>query len=119
MSFYHFQTPSAIRADRLPSHPTKRAGFARAAVFSSFRARDARAINYNGFQDRRPCDEPVRLGHVVGEVVADAGRRALDHWLHEAARTDGEEHETALEIAREIAAMIDVPWAEIMSGEAA
>ena len=119
MLTYTFWNPSATSADRLPSHPTKRAAFARAAVFSSFRARDARAINYNGFQDRRPCDEPVRLGHVVGEVVADAGRRALDHWLHEAACTDGEERETALQIARNIAGMIDVPWDSLFSGEAA
>jgi hypothetical protein len=56
---------------------------------------------------------------VAAEVVDDVGRRALDHWLREAARTDGEERETALEIAREIAAMIDVPWEEVMSGEAA
>ena len=99
--------------------PQTSSGYARGAVFREFRPRDARALDFNDFQDRRPCDEPVRLGHVVGEVVADVGRRALDHWLHEAARTDGEEHETALEIAREIAAMIDVPWAEVISGEAA
>ena len=90
----------------------------RAAVFADFRPRDARALDQSDFADRRPCDQPVLLGDVVAKVVDDVGRRALDHWLREAARTDGEEHETALKIAREIAGMINVPWAEIMSGEA-
>jgi hypothetical protein len=39
--------------------------------------------------------------------------------LREAARTAGPQHEEAIRIAREIAGMIGVPWAETMSGEAA
>jgi hypothetical protein len=90
----------------------------RAAVFADFHPRDARALDQDGFSDRLPCDRPVALGDVAVEVVGDVGRKALDHWLREAARTDGEEREAALEIAKEIAGMIGVPWAEIMSGGA-
>jgi hypothetical protein len=95
------------------------AAFARSAVLTEFRARDASALDQGDFEDRRPCDEPVLLGDVAAEVAGDVGRAALDHWLREAARTDGEEHEAALGIAREIAGMIGVPWKEIMSGGAA
>ena len=111
--------PASSRPDPHTSSPRTRSRYARAVVFSSFRLRDAKAIDFDGFQDRRPSDRPARLGDVAAQVADDVGRRALDHWLREAARTDGEEHETALEIAREIAAMIDVPWAELFSGEAA
>ncbi len=90
----------------------------RAAVFADFRPRDARALDQGDFADRRPCDQPVLLGDVVAKVVDDVGRRALNHWLREAAHTDGEQREAALKIAKEIAGMIGVPWAEIMSGEA-
>jgi hypothetical protein len=55
---------------------------------------------------------------VAAEIGADVGRRALDHWLREAARTDGEDREATLKIAREIAGMIDVDWADLFSGEA-
>jgi hypothetical protein len=71
------------------------------------------------FRDHTPNQAPVRLDRVAAEVVGDAGQAALDHWLREAARTHGEDHEIALQIARKIAGMIGVPWAEIMSEEAA
>ncbi len=55
------------------------------------------------FQDRAPNAQPRRLGDVAAEVVGDVGEAALDHWLREAARAHGEDHEIALQIAREIA----------------
>ncbi len=117
MSVYTRSRPGATeRSTKNLSIPCGSLG--RAAVFADFRPRDARALDQGDFADRQPCDQPVLLGDVVAKVVDDVGRRALDHWLREAARTDGEEHETALKIAREIAGMINVPWAEIMSGEA-
>ena len=71
------------------------------------------------FRDHAPNQAPVRLDRVAAEVVGDAGQAALDHWLREAARTHGEEHEIALEIAREIAGMIGVPWRDVFSEQAA
>ena len=71
------------------------------------------------FTDHAPDVAPERLGTIADCVIADVGQAALDHWLREAARTHGEEHEAALQIAQEIATMIGVPWAEVMSEEAA
>ena len=109
MSIYPDTTPSTSRC----------ASYAREAVYAEFRARDARALDYDGFQDRRPCDDPRRLDHIVAEVVADAGQAALDHWLREAARTTGPEHDEAVRIGCEIAEMIGVSWGDVFSGEAA
>jgi hypothetical protein len=111
--------PIEIRATERSNQnlSTHRGSLGRAAVFANFRPRDAKALDYDDFTDRKPCDEPQRLDHVA--AVADVGRRALGHWLREAARTDGEERKTALEIAREIAGMIDEPWEDLFSGEAA
>ena len=99
-----------------PSSRT-RSRYARAAVFSSFRPRDARAINHNGFQDRLPSDQPQRLDHIAAKVAGDAGQLALDHWLRHAAETTGPKHDEAMGIVREIAAMIDQPLDELFSGE--
>ena len=41
-----------------PYRKASRAAFASAAVFVEFRSRDARALNYNGFIDRRPDQKP-------------------------------------------------------------
>ncbi len=51
--------------------------------------------------------------------VGDVGQAALDHWLRETARTRGEEHLIALQIAQEIAQMAGIPWDEVFSEEAA
>ena len=110
------------RATR-PNHPSPsprtRSRYARAAVFSSFRPRDARAINHNVFQDRLPSDQPQRLDHIAAKVIGDAGQLALDHWVREAARTTGPQHDEAMRIVREFAAMIDQPLDEIFSGATA
>ena len=99
--------------------PRKSTSFARAAVSVEFRGRDARALDQADFVDRRPDQAPRRLGDIAAEVVGNVGQAALDHWLREAARTRGEEHQIALQIAREIAEMIGVPWVEVMSEQAA
>ena len=99
--------------------PQTSSGYARGAVFSSFRPRDAKAIDFDGFQDRRPSDEPVRLDHIAAKVTGNAGQLALDHWIREAARTTGLEHDEAMRIVRELAAMIDQPLDELFSGEVA
>ena len=99
--------------------PRKSTSFARAAVFEEFRGRDARALDQADSPDRRPDQAPSQLGYVAAEVVGNVGQAALDHWLRQAARTRGEEHKVAIQIAQEIAAMIGVPWAEVMSEQAA
>ncbi len=38
---------------------TTRAAYARAAVFEEFRPRDAAAIDYDGFVDRKPHEAPA------------------------------------------------------------
>ena len=100
-------------------HRASRGEFAREAVLAEFRPRDGRALFHDGFEDRRPCDKPKRLDHVAAEAVGNIGQAALTHWLQVATRTSGPEHEVAIKIAREIAAMLGVPWAEVMSEEAA
>ena len=99
--------------------PRTRRNYARGAVFREFRLRDAKALDHDGFRDRQPSDEPVRLDHIAAKVVGNAGQAALDNWLREAARTTGPQHDEAMRIAREIAGMIGVDWGDIYSGEAA
>ena len=93
--------------------------FAEAALGLAFRGHDLNLAREPDFQDRQPHEQPRRLGDVAAEVVGDVGQLALDHWLREAARIHGEDHEIALQIAQEIAAMIGVPWDEVFSEEAA
>jgi hypothetical protein len=72
-----------------------------------------------GFRDHAPDRPPERLDHIVAEVVGNAGQAALDHWLREAARTTGPEHDEAVRIGCKIAEMIGVSWSDVFSGEAA
>jgi hypothetical protein len=65
----------------------------------------------------RPPEVMERTGLSRTTLWRRVGRRAIDHWLREAARTTGPEHEEAIRMAREIAGMIGAPWAEVMSGE--
>jgi hypothetical protein len=116
-----FTTTKLRRASRSDSPATsekRRAGFARGLALDAHR-KNAWALHEPDFQDRRPNEAPRQLGDVAAEHVGDVGEAALDHWLREAARTEGEEHKVALQIAQEIAAMIGVPWAEVMSEQAA
>ena len=116
---YTTAAPGATARRNSPHHSIRpRNRFARAARNKAFRARDLSLAREPGFVDRQP-DQPVRLGDVATEVVADVGQRALRHWLNQAAQAEGEEREVALQIAKEIAAMIGVPWTDVMSGKAA
>ena len=51
-------TTSTTQATEPAPSPQHRADFARAAVFEEFRTRNARAIDYDGFVDRRPNEPP-------------------------------------------------------------
>ena len=113
-----FRPPASSRAKSPTISEKRRAGFARGLALDAHR-RSSWALDEPDFQDRRPDQAPRRLGEIAAEVVGDVGRAALDHWLREAAQTRGEDHEIALQIAREIAEMIGVPWDEVFSEEAA
>ena len=51
--------------------------------------------------------------------AADVGRRAINHWLGEATRTTGPEHEEAIRMAHQIAEMLGVAWSDVFSGDTA
>ena len=113
-----FRPPASSRAKSTTISEKRRAGFARGLALDAHR-RSSWALDEPNFEDRRPDQAPRQLGEVATEVVGDVGEAALDHWLRQVARTRGEEHKVALQIAHEIAEMIGVPWAEVMSEEAA
>jgi hypothetical protein len=52
--------PIEIRATERSNQnlSTHRGSLGRAAVFANFRPRDAKALDYDDFTDRKPCDEP-------------------------------------------------------------
>ncbi len=113
MGIYTKPTPGSTEHST-QNYSKHRDAFARSAVLTEFRARDARALDQADFIDRRP-NQARHLGDVAADVVGNVGQAALDHWLREAARTRGEEHLVALQIAQEIAAMLGVPWDEVFS----
>jgi hypothetical protein len=93
-----------------------RAGFARSAVLTEFRARDARALDQAGFIDR----PPRRLGEITNKIVAETGEKALRHWLDQAAQAETQhERAAALETAGKIAKRMNVPLADLIFGRAA
>ena len=114
-------TTKSHRASQ-PNSPTisekTRTGFARRLALDAHR-KSAWALDNPDFEDRRPDQAPRRLGEIAAEVVGNVGEAALDHWLREAARTEGEEHKVAIQIAQEIAVMIGTPWSEVLSEQAA
>ncbi len=57
MLIYTYSTKLSSQPDSR-GHSTRRVAFARAAVFEEFRPRDAAAIDYNGFVDRKPHEAP-------------------------------------------------------------
>ncbi len=88
---------------------TSRAAYARSAVFAEFRPGDARALDHDGFEDRRPNDGPRHIGEAAAGVVQDVGNRALRHWLAQAAQAETyEDRAVALEIAGEIARLTGI-----------
>ena len=115
-------TTTAPRRSSRPNFPTtpskRRAGFARGLALDAHR-KSSWALDDPDFEDRRPDQAPRQLGNIASEVVGDVGEAALDHWLREAARTEGEEHKNALQIAQKIAAMIGVAWRDVFSEQAA
>ncbi len=74
MTFY-----TEIYRNATGANPTApRTTFARAAVFAEFRPRDARAIDYCNFVDRRPKEPP---GQLSGTREAPSPSRALPRGL--------------------------------------
>ena len=57
--------------------------YARDAVFDGFHPRDARAIDYDGFEDRQPHERPHRLDDVAR---LHANQRDRNHRRHERRR---------------------------------
>ncbi len=101
--------PSSRQASKpAPNIPSAkhRAAIARDAVFADFPPGAARALDQSNFVDRRPDQEPRHIGEMAANVVDDAGRRAIAHWLKKACQAKGEEREAALEIAGEIARLM-------------
>ncbi len=99
--------PASSRHSHLPPFDKAPAAFARSAVYEEFRSRDARAIDQDGFEDRRPTPGPRALGRVAAKVTNNTGVHALRHWLNQAGRADSDEkREVALEIAGEIARLL-------------
>ena len=91
MRIYTNSTPPGNRPAPQPSSARRRAGFARDAVYAEFRPGDARALDHDGFKDRRPNDGPRHIGEVIAGVVQDVGDRALCHWLAQAAQAETSE----------------------------
>ena len=86
-----------------------RAAYARDAVFEEFSPRAARALDYDGFEDRKPHEGPRHIGEVAAKVTNDTGQRALRHWLNQAGRADSdEERQAALKIASKIANLMNL-----------
>ena len=112
-------TTSATRASVTTELPVpsnqNRAAYARQATFKAFGQRARWALDEPDFADRAPDDAPRPIGPIAAKVVEDVGRRALAHWLNQAAKAEtDEEREAALEIARNIARMAGVPHADLI-----
>ena len=85
------------------------ASFARAAVFEEFRARDARALAYNGFTDRESVAKPI----------SEVGRERILHWLKVAANSEADDAESAFRAANELRAELGLDWGDLLGQEAA
>ena len=95
--------------------PSRRDDFARAAVYEEFRSRNARALDQGDFRDRQPGLAPRPIGQNTAKVADDTGMKAAQHWLGQAAEADSnEERAAALEIARQIARLAGLPWADVL-----
>jgi hypothetical protein len=60
------------------------------------------------------ADNFKSIGQVTDKVVDDTAKRAIAHWLQQAAALDGEEAQAALEVADSIRAMMACSWDELM-----
>ena len=82
------------------SQKSTRNTFAREAALDTFGRQGRWALDEPDFQDRLPGQRPRR----IGKVVDDVGRRALRHWLTQAAEAaDDNDHAAAMEVAAELA----------------
>ena len=86
MRIYTYHSNQTTPPAELDFASKRRADFARQAVRLEFRARDARAIDYGGFRDRKPHERPrlspacwrgetngtkrVELADLIGQVGA-------------------------------------------------
>ncbi len=111
-------TTSCRWASTRPDHPSPaskhRTDFAREAAIDAFGPKAIRALDEPDFEDRKPERLPRHIGQVAAKVINNTGRKALDHWLGQAARAESaEERKAALEIAGEIARLarlkVDLP----------
>ncbi len=103
-----------------PTNPVnsekRRGAFARSAVLTEFRARDARALDQADFVDR----PSRRLGEIANKIVAETGEKALRRWLNEAAQAETQEkRRAALATAQKIAKRMNVPLSDFIFGRAA
>ena len=89
---------------------TSREDFAREATLDAFGPR----ARWHLGEDREPQERPRPIGKVAAQVTADVGRRALAHWLDQAASANSaEEREAALKIAKEIAQLMGLDLADL------
>jgi hypothetical protein len=102
-----------------PSTPKPCDAFAEAAWRDVFRDRDLRLAREPGFVDRPP-QKPRRLGEITTKIVAEAGERAVQHWLDAATRAENQQKRAAaLEIAENIAKALGLTLADFIFGRAA
>ena len=106
MLTYTYSTKLSSQPDPR-GHSTRHAAYAREAVFEEFSPRAARALDHDGFRDRKPHEGPRHIGDVAAKVTHGTDMKALRHWLNEAGRADtDEERQAALKIAGEIAQLM-------------
>ena len=70
--------------------------------------------------DRRPHQQPRRLGEITKQIVDETGEKSLRRWPDEAAQAETqEERRAALATAQKIAQKLGVPLADFIFGRAA
>lgn len=84
--------------------------FAREAVYSEFRPRDARALDQGDFVDRKPHDASKSI---------EIGRERVLVWLSCAVHAEGEAAQAAFEAADELRQALGIEWGDLLSQEAA
>lgn len=105
------KSPASSRSKSSTISEKRRAGFARGAVFSEFRARDARALDYDGFTDRDPEN--------AAKPISEVGCERILHWLKVAANSEAEDAESAFQVANELRAELGLEWTDLIGQEAA
>ena len=116
-------TTSYRRASTRPDQPhpisNHRASFARECTLDAFGPWAVPALDEPGFKDRQPDHGPRPLGTIATKVTHDTGRKALHHWLAQAAQAESEkERKVALKIAGKIANLMGLD-ADLISRRAA